>query len=68
MPRSSHKKKNLINGQDSITFNKPSRLIKVFFNDNHVDEHQGTDFRKTIINIIKELREFKGDMNKYLID
>lgn len=37
----------------------PSRPRKVFFNDNHLDEHQGTDFRKANINIIKELREFK---------
>ena len=62
MPRS-NKKKTLIHSTHPI-----SRPIKVFFNDNHVNEHQSTDSRKTSISIVKELREFKGDMNKYLID
>lgn len=38
----------------------PASHIKEFYNENPVEITQDTDFRRTIISIIKEINKFKG--------
>lgn len=51
--------KHNMNRQDSMSAIKPSFPIEEFFNENCLDLHQGTEFKRTIKNFIKECKEFK---------
>lgn len=39
--------------------------VQVFANEFYQDEHQDTEFKRAIINSIKELKEFKEDTKKH---
>lgn len=43
-----------------------SSPIEMFSTKNYFDEPQNTTFKRTIINFIKEFREFKEDTKKHL--
>lgn len=45
---------------------RPPILRKKFSSGNYLDEIQNTEFKKKIINMIKELKKFKEDTSKHL--
>lgn len=59
MPRSHHKTSTL-KGQASIFSPQLTSTTKIFANENYLDEHQDTELKRTIINFIKELKDFKS--------
>lgn len=48
-----------MSGQDITSLIKPTGPIEMFSNEKHLDEHQDTEFKQTIISPIEELKEFK---------
>lgn len=40
--------------------------MKMFYNENYLDEPQDTELRRTVIMLIKEIKEFKEDTNQRL--
>lgn len=42
---------------------KPTSPIKLFFNENYLDELQDTEFKRKIINTVKEFKNLKEGMN-----
>lgn len=57
-----------MNGQDSMSSIKPTRLVEWFFHANCLEELQEPKFERTIINFIKEFIELKENISKYFID
>lgn len=52
--------------QDSVSSQSPSIPIEIPANENYPDEPQDTIFKRKIIRFIKELKEFKEDVKKWL--
>jgi hypothetical protein len=50
---------------------KPTGPVEVFYNENYIDERNTwipeQRHWKTILNFIKEFKEFKEDMNKHFL-
>lgn len=42
---------------------KPTSPIELFFNENYLDELQDTEFKRKIINTVKEFKNLKEGMN-----
>lgn len=57
MPKSSYKNKNNINSQDSMFPIKHTNFTDIFSKENTQD----IEFKRKIINFIKELKELKGE-------
>lgn len=54
-----------MNSQDIMPPAKPITPINVFSNENYLDESLDTEFKRTIINLIKESKE---DKSKHIIE
>lgn len=40
--------------------------MKIFFSENYLSKFQNIEFKRTIINLIKEFKEFKEDISTHL--
>lgn len=59
MPWLQLKNTNHMKGPDSISTLKASGLTEMLLNKNYLNEPKNREFKKTVINLIKEFKEFK---------
>lgn len=64
MPRSHHESTNNIKGQMTIFSPKPTSPMEMFANEIYLEETVDTEFKRTMVNSIKEYKEFKVDTKK----
>lgn len=57
-----------MNRQDIMSPTKPTCPTDVFSNENYLIESQDTEFKRTIISIIKEFKESKEKKNKNIFE
>ena len=57
-----------MNNQATIFSLKCTSFVEMFDNENYLDEPQNTKFKRTIINFLKELKEFKDKTKNQLIE
>lgn len=52
--------------QDNMFSLKSINLVELFSNGNYLDEPQDTEFKRTIMNLIKDAKAFKEDRSREL--
>lgn len=60
--------KNNMKDQDSISPIKPTSPMEVFPNNNYLDKLQDTEFIRTVINFVKQFKEFQEDMKNTFLN
>lgn len=53
-------------GQDRMPLNKYTSPIEMLSNKIYPDKPWNLEFKRTLINVIKEVHEFKGDINELI--
>lgn len=44
----------------------PSKIHQFYRSENYQNEPKNTEFKRTVMNVIKESKDFKGNMSKQL--